>query len=480
MSEGLLGVSPLDTPRSRTKQETFRIPSVAQVHDLCDVTGLLLLLHMPGKLPGNSIKNRRVYEALRRKGYDKTTAARISNAMARGRRRRTAKTDLFAPLETADERLVYGVVSTPTPDAQGGVWQGERYDGDIVDPAALRAAIDDYLEWAAIREMHQPVAAGKALDVLVRDDVVYLVARIVDDNAWQKVKEGVYKGLSIGGRVIDAKLETLPDGRRVRRITRLQLTEISLVDRPANPEAAILLIKRGTMSEDETITLADLAQDGEAAVAKAADVNKIVQQIQALRNDAELAGDVAAAARYSEAILLLLGALEESDEEMPEMESEAGSENAVAAAATATLSKVGRKISTRRMEIIKRAWLDYGRVLAEAGDPDAQRFFAMLDDQQAVEQASKIIDAQLRKMLAPIAQALVSVNERVEKIAAQPASSPPLTRVAGANVAKRIAAPQPAPDESYLQELQRLALVETHPVRKQQYLQKLDELTKGV
>lgn len=40
---------------------------------------------------GPSIKLSRVYEALRRKGYGKTKAARISNAMAkrmRGRRRR--------------------------------------------------------------------------------------------------------------------------------------------------------------------------------------------------------------------------------------------------------------------------------------------------------------------------------------------------------------------------------------------------------
>jgi hypothetical protein len=45
---------------------------------------------MPGHNHGKSIKNARVYEALRRKGYPKTKSARISNAMAhrrRGRRR---------------------------------------------------------------------------------------------------------------------------------------------------------------------------------------------------------------------------------------------------------------------------------------------------------------------------------------------------------------------------------------------------------
>jgi hypothetical protein len=41
---------------------------------------------MPGMSHGPSIKNPRVYSALKRKGYSKTKAARISNAMVKGRR----------------------------------------------------------------------------------------------------------------------------------------------------------------------------------------------------------------------------------------------------------------------------------------------------------------------------------------------------------------------------------------------------------
>jgi hypothetical protein len=48
---------------------------------------------MPGHNHGKSIKNPRVYEALKRKGYSKTLAAKISNAQrkrkrSRGRKRR--------------------------------------------------------------------------------------------------------------------------------------------------------------------------------------------------------------------------------------------------------------------------------------------------------------------------------------------------------------------------------------------------------
>ena len=38
---------------------------------------------MPGKSPGPSIKKPNVYEALKKKGYSKTKAAKISNAQAK-------------------------------------------------------------------------------------------------------------------------------------------------------------------------------------------------------------------------------------------------------------------------------------------------------------------------------------------------------------------------------------------------------------
>lgn len=41
---------------------------------------------MPAGNHGPSIKNPRVYEALRRKGYSKTKAAKISNSKRKGKR----------------------------------------------------------------------------------------------------------------------------------------------------------------------------------------------------------------------------------------------------------------------------------------------------------------------------------------------------------------------------------------------------------
>ena len=123
---------------------------------------------------------------------------------------------------------VYGAASTGGRDGAG----------EVVSPDAMRKALPDYMAYPAIREMHQPRAAGAALYAEVDEDgATRICAHVVDPVAVKKVKAGVYKGLSIGGRVLarDAADPTL--------ITAVRLDEISLVDRPCNPEAVIDLWK---------------------------------------------------------------------------------------------------------------------------------------------------------------------------------------------------------------------------------------------
>jgi HK97 family phage prohead protease len=128
----------------------------------------------------------------------------------------------------AEQRMVWGYASTEAADEQG----------ETVSRGALAAALDDYMRFANIREMHQPSAVGIAKEAELDDKGLYLGAKIVDADAWAKIVEGVYKGFSIGGRVTSRD----PADRTV--ITGLALTEISVVDRPANPEAVFDCWKR--------------------------------------------------------------------------------------------------------------------------------------------------------------------------------------------------------------------------------------------
>jgi hypothetical protein len=117
---------------------------------------------------------------------------------------------------------VYGIASSEAVDEQG----------EIVRAEAMRVAIPGYMHFPALREMHQLSAAGTTLEAEVGEDgTTRIVAHVVDPIAVAKVKNQVYRGFSIGGRV------TQRDPTDSKIITGLVLNEISLVDRPANPAA---------------------------------------------------------------------------------------------------------------------------------------------------------------------------------------------------------------------------------------------------
>jgi phage head maturation protease len=132
----------------------------------------------------------------------------------------------YLPIAKIDreQRMVWGYASTPTRDL----------DGEVIALEAIRKALPDYMQWRNVREMHQPSAVGVAEEANIDSKGLYLGARIVDDEAWKKVLADVYKGFSIGGNVTEREGST---------VTGLELIEISLVDRPANPDCRIEVIK---------------------------------------------------------------------------------------------------------------------------------------------------------------------------------------------------------------------------------------------
>lgn len=136
----------------------------------------------------------------------------------------------FMPLAKVEKQndgscIVSGYASTPTKDM----------DGEIVTLDAVKTALPGYMEWRNIREMHRLSAVGTAQEAHVDDQGLFVRAKIVGKDAVQKCLEKVYKGFSIGGRKL-AKV--------ANKITEIDLVEISLVDRPNNPDCRISLVKR--------------------------------------------------------------------------------------------------------------------------------------------------------------------------------------------------------------------------------------------
>lgn len=106
-------------------------------------------------------------------------------------------------------------------------------DGEVIKADAIKAAIPAYMKFANVREMHKAdKASGVVLEMEVQaDGRTWVKTHIVDAEACKKVNAKVYKGFSIGGRVTERDED---DKKIIKGIT---LNELSLVDRPANPEA---------------------------------------------------------------------------------------------------------------------------------------------------------------------------------------------------------------------------------------------------
>ncbi len=146
----------------------------------------------------------------------------------------------FIPITKVDdeERMVYGFASTPTLDS----------DNEIITLEAVKNALPAYLQFPTLRVMHQPIVAGtvKSTDIRTEGEQgLYIGAKVIDDNAWRFVKEGGYRGFSVGGHVTK-KVGNVISG--------IELVEISLVDVPANKKAKIEVWKSGKLSKDaETV-----------------------------------------------------------------------------------------------------------------------------------------------------------------------------------------------------------------------------------
>jgi hypothetical protein len=162
---------------------------------------------------------------------------------------------------------LYGAIQKIEPQDDGtvrvyGIATSEAVDeqGEIVRADAIRAAIPDYMRFPALREMHQLSAAGSTLEAEVCEDgTTRIVAHVVDPVAVAKVRNQVYRGFSIGGRV------TQREAGSPKTITGLVLNEISLVDRPANPEA-IFDCWKAALLPDAPLSVAEpvVAQGGSA------------------------------------------------------------------------------------------------------------------------------------------------------------------------------------------------------------------------
>lgn len=127
--------------------------------------------------------------------------------------------------------------------------------GDVVTAEANRYAFENFR--GNIREMHQPIAVGKMINF--KEDTffdketgqkytgIYVTTYVSKgaEDTWEKILDGTYTGFSIGGNIVDAKMEKSDNGGESRRVIhKYDLHELSFVDSPANQLANIFSIEK--------------------------------------------------------------------------------------------------------------------------------------------------------------------------------------------------------------------------------------------
>ncbi len=136
-----------------------------------------------------------------------------------------------------EKREITGMATTPTPD---------RY-GDIVEPKGAEFELPIPLLWQ--HDSDQPV--GHVLAAKVGKDGIEVRAKFVKidepgrlkdrlDEAWQSVKSGLIRGLSIGFRSIEHSLIKDTGAFHFQKWSWLELSAVTI---PANAEASIQSIK---------------------------------------------------------------------------------------------------------------------------------------------------------------------------------------------------------------------------------------------
>lgn len=175
----------------------------------------------------------------------------------------------------ATKREVWGYITTSSVDRAN-----ERCDYWAMKPLiqrwsneALQASKATGQEsYGNVRTMHPKnltiagVAAGKLI-ALKFDDAnqrVLAGAHITDDADWRKCENGTYTGFSIGGHYVLPKIKE-PDG--AWKVV-INPTEVSLVDRPCNPECRFTAVKadgleemRAFASTDPNVPMPEIAAD---------------------------------------------------------------------------------------------------------------------------------------------------------------------------------------------------------------------------
>src|SRR6266849_4746914 len=191
--------------------------------------------------------------------------------------------DIFVPILKVDasQREVHGVMAEEARDRANEIFDYESSKPYVQAWSREIEKTTDGKSAGNVRGQHGKIAAGKLVSITF-DDVtktIPVVAKIVDNNEWEKVQEGVYNGFSIGGSYVNK----WADGNTIRYTAKPR--EVSIVDNPCMYGAKFTMVKADGVEEEKDfqigVTLqvpAHLQKQAEAAIAKLMEENSAVRE----------------------------------------------------------------------------------------------------------------------------------------------------------------------------------------------------------
>lgn len=171
---------------------------------------------------------------------------------------------IFARIVKVDEetRTVTGRAAQEVVDRDN-----EIFDYDTSKPEFMKWSAEVHADTSGkslgnVRSMHGNIAAGKLTNIDFNDveKAIDVSAKIIDNNEWEKVLEGVHTGFSIGGRYARKWAQPI-NGKMVQRYTAVP-SEISIVDRPCCPTAKFFEVHKRDGSFEKREFLAYMDKGG--------------------------------------------------------------------------------------------------------------------------------------------------------------------------------------------------------------------------
>ena len=158
-----------------------------------------------------------------------------------------------------------------------GAFTSDRKDmlGDIITREATTKAIPAYKQWGNIRYMHQPKPVGKVTKIGEEDGLSWneVEFKVMNKDAALEVEQGLLSALSVGILIDLDKVDFIEGGGLL--IKEYLLSEISLVDHPANYDAS--LATKGISMEEYRMNKQGVLIAGEDSEEKNLDAPEVAQ-----------------------------------------------------------------------------------------------------------------------------------------------------------------------------------------------------------